>query len=65
MSARYFKDNSKTPTMSPLNAKKVQIYEIMSGGFAVKNSTVRKKYPAVFGNFFTLLKFFAIFLAKS
>ena len=41
----------------PLNAKKVRICEIMSGRFAVKIQQVRKKSPAVFGNFFILLKF--------
>ena len=43
--------------MFPLNAKKVRICEIMSGGFAVKIQQCVKKSPAVFGNFFILLKF--------
>ena len=40
----------------PLNAKKVQICEIMSGRFAVKIQQCVKS-PAIFGNFFRLLKF--------
>ena len=39
----------------PLKAKKVRIFEIMSGGFAVKIQQCVKS-PAVFGNFFRLLK---------
>ena len=41
----------------PLNAKKVRICEIVSGGFAVKIHKCVKNVPAVFGNFFALLKF--------
>ena len=40
----------------PLNAKKVRICEMMSGGFAVKIQQCVKS-PAVFDNFFRLLKF--------
>ena len=41
--------------MFSLNAKKVQICEIMSGEFAVKVQLCVKKSTAVFGNFFLLL----------
>ena len=40
-----------------LMSPKVQICEIMSGGFAVKIQQCVKKSPAVFGNFFILLKY--------
>ena len=48
----------------PINAKKVRICEIMSGGFAVKNQQCVKKSPAVFDNF-QFEKIFAILQAKS
>ena len=47
-----------------LNAKKVRIFKIMSGGYAVKIQQCVKKNPAVFGNF-QFLKIFAISQAKS
>ena len=40
----------------PLNANKLRICEIMSGGFAVKIQQSIKKFGG-FGNFLTLLKF--------
>ena len=49
-------DGWSSSPVFPLNAKKVRICEIMSGGFAVKIQQCVKS-PAVFGNFFCLLKF--------